>query len=80
MVTARTEAARRYKAEMKRESLKKQNLIDGIIEQLMPTIKDMMGWEIEKLLDDVNRSIQGSFTPFRTLGDAVSYRESKGKK
>jgi hypothetical protein len=59
------------------EARKRRELVNGIIEFLTPTIKDMKVWEIRGLLGEVQSTIELKFHPFRTFGQAISHRKGK---
>jgi hypothetical protein len=72
-MTALTEEVRRRREEAK----KQRKIVNGIIEFLTPTIKGMKMWEIKGLLNEVLSTIELKFHPFRTFGQATSYRKGK---
>ena len=59
------------------EAQKQRKIVSGIIEFLTPTIKDMKIWEIRGLWGEVLSTIELKFHPFRTFGQAISYRKAK---
>ena len=66
------------KAKRRREEARKRReLVSGIINFMTPTIKDMKVWEIQGLLGEIQSTIELKFHPFRTFGQAISYRKGK---
>jgi hypothetical protein len=59
------------------QAKKRRELVNGIIEFLTPTIKDMKIWEIRGLLSEIQSTIELKFNPFRTFEQAISYRKGK---
>lgn len=59
------------------EARKRRELVNGIIDFLTPTIKDMKLWEIKDLLRDIQSTIELKFNPFRTFEQAISYKKQK---
>jgi hypothetical protein len=59
------------------EARKERELVNGIIDFLTPTIKNMKMWEIESLIGKVLRTIEFKFHPFRTFEQAIEYRKGK---
>lgn len=59
------------------EARKRRELVNGIIDFLTPTIKDMKVWEIRGLLSEVQSTIEVKFHPFRTFEQAIEYRKGK---
>jgi hypothetical protein len=59
------------------EARKRRELVNGIIDFLTPTIRDMKIWEIRGLLEEIHSTIELKFHPFRTFGQAISYRKGK---
>ena len=72
-MTALTEEVRKRRE----EAQKQRKIVSRIIEFLTPTIKDMRAWEIKGLLNEVQSTIELKFHPFRTFGQAISYRKGK---
>ena len=59
------------------DARKRRELVNGIIEFLTPTIKDMKAWEIRGLLSEVLSTVELKFHPFRTFGQAIEFRKNK---
>ena len=59
------------------QAKKRRELVNGIIEFLTPTIKDMKIWEIRGFLSEIQSTIELKFNPFRTFEQAISYRKGK---
>jgi hypothetical protein len=59
------------------EARKRREIVNGIIDFLTPTIKDMKVWEIRDLLSGVQSAVELKFHPFRTFEQAMEYRRGK---
>lgn len=59
------------------QARKRREIVNGIIDFLTPTIKDMKMWEIKGLLSEIQSAIELKFYPFRTFEQAIEYRRGK---
>jgi len=59
------------------EARKRREVVNGIIEILIPTINDMKMWEIRGLLSEIQSTIELKFNPFRTFRQAIESRKGK---
>lgn len=59
----------------KRQREQEKRLIDKIIKMLIPIIKDKPFYEIDILFNSVKGAIRTKFYPFKTFGEAISYKK-----
>ena len=71
--------AQRERKKLVNQREKKTAIVKRIIDHLAPMVEDMPEWEIMAILNEVGSAMQLRFRPFRTLGDAMTYRKQGDK-